>query len=628
MSFALPWALAFFALFVPVILLYLLKQRRRHVQVSSLHFWERILRDEQKVTAYTKLRKILSLLLLLLFISLLALALARPLFSKELLGARRIVVLLDVSASMTAEEDGTTRFVMAVEHAHDVVRGMAFGDSMMIVAFADSPEVLLLFTSSRTALHGALDAAEPTHNGTDLDAALELLDELPPGSRKTHVYLISDGAYPSVEITPPEETWFAYLPVGEAKDNVGVTAMQARPLPGAPRDFEVFFEAFNAGEKEVRAPYELRAGGRLVDAGELILPPGASETRMLRQYTREGGVLTLYIDHKDAFPLDNTGYAVLPPVRPIRVVLVTAGNLFLEQALATDPGVDLEVYTPEAYDIERPRAAVVVFDRVARLAPRGGASIHLGAWPADFELTAAEGGEDRIVTGWDRDHRVMRHLSLDNITIREAPRVTAPESYAVLVQSFEAPLVLFRETESGPRLVITFDATASDLPLRAAFPMMMANSVRFLAGVDARETWAGHDAGALIPAETMAAYIEGLDKDEAVYRVLAPGEKHGDEEAPENATALAPSPWLASRVGVYEGLTLAGEWRPLFAVNLAAEAEGRIAPSPEIPIVAPEALPMIEDGFRLGLEPYFFLLVLAVLLLCVEWVLYHRRIVE
>ena len=75
-NFAQPVALLGFALFIPVILLYLLKQRRRRLEVSTLLFWDKILRDEQTVTSLTRLKKLLSLLLQLLFIALLTLAAA------------------------------------------------------------------------------------------------------------------------------------------------------------------------------------------------------------------------------------------------------------------------------------------------------------------------------------------------------------------------------------------------------------------------------------------------------------------------------------------------------------------------------------------------------------------------
>ena len=104
MSLSAPIALAFLGLFVPVVLLYLLKQRRRRVQVATLLFWDKILKDEQSVTSLTRLKKIISLVLQLAFIALLAFALARPVLSEKLTGARRIVLFLDTSASMETNE--------------------------------------------------------------------------------------------------------------------------------------------------------------------------------------------------------------------------------------------------------------------------------------------------------------------------------------------------------------------------------------------------------------------------------------------------------------------------------------------------------------------------------------------
>src|SRR6266540_4980017 len=173
-SFAQPWFLLGFTLFAPVILLYLLKQRRRRVEVSTLMFWDKILRDEQTVTSLTRLKKLLSLLLQLLFIVLLTLAASRPSLSGKMTGARRIVLLIDNSASMLVQErvaatvrsragdssqgtardltvaaTGRTRFDAARDKARGVVRGMSIGDSLMLVAVAAEADILHPFTDSK-----------------------------------------------------------------------------------------------------------------------------------------------------------------------------------------------------------------------------------------------------------------------------------------------------------------------------------------------------------------------------------------------------------------------------------------------------------------------------------------------
>jgi len=317
MGFATPIALAFLALGIPVILLYLLKQRRRRVVVSTLLFWDKILQEEHRVTSVTKLRKLLSLLLQLLFIAFLTLAVARPMLSRDLLGSRRIVLFVDVSASMTATDAGTSRFDEAKRLARDVAKGMSIGDDMMLVAVAADTDVLTPFTDSRKEVLDRINGIEVSHGATDFAAAFAMLENLPPDERETHIYVISDGAFEPVPIaTMPNARW-SYLNVGSESDNVGITAFQVRPLPSSPRDFEILFEIANERDEAVTAAYEVRVDDSLVDAAEISLEANTRDSRVVRQFSQYGGVVSVALDYDDAFPLDNTAYALLPEPDPI-----------------------------------------------------------------------------------------------------------------------------------------------------------------------------------------------------------------------------------------------------------------------------------------------------------------------
>jgi hypothetical protein len=111
----------------------------------------------------------------------------------------------------------------------------------------------------------------------------------------------------------------------------------------------VHIEITNDSDQERRVPVELRISGRLADAYEFTVPAGKSITRTLKQFSSQGGEIEAFLDVKDAFPLDNHAYAVLPKPQPVKVRLVTGGNLFLEKALATDDEVELEVISPDKY---------------------------------------------------------------------------------------------------------------------------------------------------------------------------------------------------------------------------------------------------------------------------------------
>ena len=54
-------------------------------------------------------------------------------------------------------------------------------------------------------------------------------------------------------------------------------------------------------------------------------------------------------DAADAYALDDDAYAVIPPPRPARVLLVTSGNWFLENLLKADDRVRFEQLAPDGF---------------------------------------------------------------------------------------------------------------------------------------------------------------------------------------------------------------------------------------------------------------------------------------
>ncbi len=620
MGFAQPLALAFLGLGIPVILLYLLKQRRRRVLVSTLLFWDQILREEHRVTSVTRLRKLLSLFLQLLFIAFLALAMARPMLSRDLLGARRIVMFVDVSASMTATENGETRFDEAKRLATDVAKGMSIGDDLMLVAVGSDADIVTPFTDSRKEVLDQINALKVTHGATDFAKAFTLLDGLPPDKRETQIYVISDGAFDAVDRDAVPNAKWAYLNVGSKSDNVGITAFQLRPLPSAPRDFEILFELSNETEDEITVPYEIQVDGGLVDAAEVTLAAASRDTRIVRQFSTVGGVVNVMLDHEDSFTLDNSAFALLPEPDPINVVLVTPGNLFLETALATDDRIALITTAPLDFQ-SSDRDAVYIFDRYSPKSVPARPSIFITQWP---EALAPPGGEtlsDPIITDWERDHPVNRHLTLTNVSISEAQRVASPIGFETLISSFENPLVLYRDDEKAPIMLVAFDTTSSDLPLRVAFPILLANAVRHMADADRGDAWASVALGTIVDTDDALTYIPDQG-DRELVAIRIPGEA-------DNTTRSGPNTMVrVSHVGIYEGVMDNGELVPLFAANLTNRRESNIAPSEELPVHSEQPLAVVTGGFRLGAEPWGVLAALAFALSMLEWFLFHRRVIE
>ncbi|NUQ01985.1 MAG: VWA domain-containing protein, partial [Armatimonadetes bacterium] len=169
-----PWGLAWLALIVPLVLLYLLRLRRRELTVSSVLFWSQAIQDMQANTPLQRLQRNLLLYLQIGVVVLAALALARPAISTPGLGGAAVVVVLDGSASMAAREGSRSRFELARERIGKLVDGLGRGDEAMLVLATDRAEVVHPWSSDRRALHRTLHGLAPTDLPSDLRDALTL----------------------------------------------------------------------------------------------------------------------------------------------------------------------------------------------------------------------------------------------------------------------------------------------------------------------------------------------------------------------------------------------------------------------------------------------------------------------
>ena len=133
MTFLAPLAFALLSLAAPLLLLYFLKVRRRERTVSSVLLWESTPRDRQASTAFQRFQRDPLLILQLLALLALALALARPTASVLGHGARKVVVVLDTSASMKATDVAPSRFAVAKKAARALVDRLSLGAEVMVI---------------------------------------------------------------------------------------------------------------------------------------------------------------------------------------------------------------------------------------------------------------------------------------------------------------------------------------------------------------------------------------------------------------------------------------------------------------------------------------------------------------
>jgi hypothetical protein len=142
LNFLNPAAFAFLAIVPIVVLLYLLKLKRKPLEVSSTLFWFRAIQDLEANAPFQKLRKNLLLLLQVLILLLLILALARPFLQAEGRTHQTLALILDGSASMQSVDVVPSRFEAAREKAGQLIRDLSEGDQALLILAAGKARVL------------------------------------------------------------------------------------------------------------------------------------------------------------------------------------------------------------------------------------------------------------------------------------------------------------------------------------------------------------------------------------------------------------------------------------------------------------------------------------------------------
>ena len=112
-----------------VTLIYLLRVRRRRMLVPFGPLWDEVLASERRGNPLRRLRRLLSLLLQVAAVGLVAVALGEPCFGSRT-GERRLVIVLDASASMAARAGGRgpSRFEEARSLARRIVEDLREGE--------------------------------------------------------------------------------------------------------------------------------------------------------------------------------------------------------------------------------------------------------------------------------------------------------------------------------------------------------------------------------------------------------------------------------------------------------------------------------------------------------------------
>jgi Ca-activated chloride channel homolog len=672
-------------LFVPaVVAMYLLKLRREETPVPSTLLWHRLVADVEANAPWQRLRRSLLFLLQLLLVIVLVLLAARPFLERPAGLARDIVLVIDTSASMSATDVQPDRLGAAKAAAIEALRDLPTGGKVSVIEAGRTARIVSSGSSDLGRIRLAIDSIHGTSAPGDLGDALELASELAAQSGDAQVLVATDASLasvPQVKVDAPVKV----LRVGSesGRHNQAIVALAVRTAPSAVTR-SVFVSIANTDTQYADRRLELWGDGQLLESRDVDIDGQQRSDVIIDDVPENVGVVEVRLTSQadpdeavapDQLAADDRAWAIVPPDHQRNILLVGNGDPFLETALSFLPNTELFGLKPDAYPAGAQRTDgtswdLIIFEGTVPATLPDVPTLLVGP-PKTSPLATVDGTlKNPGIGSLSPDEPILRYVDLTTTHISEAAQLELPDWARMVIPGPKgAPLLYAGVRANVPSAVLAFEPRHSDLPLQVAFPILLANLTGELMGGSAAPTEAlkpGDPVSLPLPAGATELRVERPD---GSVVELAPGTEgtpavtftqtdllgvytatpvFKERASASTGSSPSPTPRATARPSGSPGAGAAAGADPrapvrfavdLFDVNESSIAPGKVsalenlgraavAPgSSAAPGASGTPLPAAETRPPARDELWLPIVLLVLVLLCAEWMLYHRDVV-
>ncbi|MCB9934752.1 MAG: VWA domain-containing protein [Planctomycetes bacterium] len=607
--FASPHALWLGLLAGPLLLLFMLRHKPVRKRVASVALWTGVAQSQIATSPFQRLRKSLSLILLLVALLLLVLALAGFRIPGGDTRGVPVVLVLDVTASMGAQEKGGSRLDLAKRRAAEVLDA-AGNSTTSLFAWDGNLRALTPADAEPSVARDALTGITASEYGASDAALARALEQI--GTDKRRVVLFSDHS-------PGELSGAHFVPCGTPKVNAAIVSASLSEVTAT--QVELFFGIELSGsERSMRAPLLLEkverdGGSRLEDARDVNLVPGRRASVTFAGIAP--GLYSLRIKIEDALALDNIAWLRFSAL-PVQDVVFTGDPptalARAAEAIESEMGM---IHIVQAGTEDRQRASYVFSDAASSGVEPRLPSAYLG--PLSAPRDVAYGNLSDVPDYATRPAQSFLWRGAG------APDIRIPKILELNTSRYIRPVL-----EAGPGPAIGLATRENDLQdLLVAFPLDQ-SAIGFTGKLSFLIFWANWFDYVRRAREPLP---RGAISTREAVKVRALTGRAPFRYAPINTlefTTGAPGRVLHfDRTGVYEFKDLDETELPLAGVSLLDASESNLARAESAPW-EPETTWAWMQGFQgaserrdLELRPWLALLVAALLLF--EWFWFRRR---
>ncbi len=624
---------AFYLLaFIPIVmLLHFLKLRRQRHVVPSVMLWLEAIEDMKANVPFQRLRNSLLLPLQILFLLVVVGGVARPALRQLGSLSEQSVVIIDTSASMGATDLGKPRLDVAKAKALKLINQLGTNGQMMIMDTSRPlHNIRQTFTSDTEKLRQAIESLTVVHTPPTLKAVFDSVAVYAsvPGAQAVQnpdaigIIFISDNFGTLPNSANPFQ--LQKIGLGNRSENIGIVQLNVTRALNPPNRYQVLVgvQSFADTPKEFQVRLGVE-GKSFFDDESVVLPPKETTSILFSLEDDErfyGQVVTARLDIDDDLSVDNVAVAILHPPSKWKVLLVSDRNQPpLTAILKTDPHVILnQVQTADYHGVGG--NDILIFDQFVPDSLPEGNIVFLNPIGGLPFMPIQENSQPTQIIGQHPTHEVIRDVSLIDLEVKASLRTQLPLWGISLVETNQTPLIWLGEQENQKVVVFAFDPFDLDISNFAtsipSAPILISQCLEWLGTATSRIQPDFVKTG-----EPVKIYLEHIGEVERIA-VQMPNGDIQKLQMRDSRTVFTDT----TQIGVYT-VFVDGEPFGRFAANLLNPQESNLSLSQLVadPNTVMDSRSVRSDLPEMNREIWAYAAFLALLLLIVEWWVYHQN---
>ncbi|WP_174612891.1 vWA domain-containing protein [Virgibacillus ihumii] len=478
MGFLAPISFWFLSAIPILLVFYFFKKQYDQQTISSIYLWERTLQEWESDRWWNKLQKNLLLLLQLLILLFLIFALTRPFIVGEEVRGDHLVIVLDSSATMMAEQDGKSRFADAKQQALELIDQLGNEQKVSVVHAKKAPVLLASDQTDHAAVRDKIESLQVTYQHENLSDSLQLAQSLiQQGTGEIHIFTdnldkesVSDQNFTNPIVVHNSEV----LP-----KNISI---QAFGVKQSGNQVSAIVTVKNESSEAADVTLSVSNDANTLEQLTKKVPANEQQTFSLTDLPIHDYYQVKIGD--DAYPLDNVMYALLPKQQSPAVYLAGEVNPFIEQALLS-AGMQVTTVPKDedgnySFPEQKPNAVYLL------------SGVKADQWPAGPKLifSPSVGGPFDVKEKVELDYSLKQVGDVPILTYTDVSNVYLGQAFSIgdwnglnpLVQSGDQVIIGKGMYKKSPMMLFAFDLNDSDWPLQPGFPILLATSIDELAG--------------------------------------------------------------------------------------------------------------------------------------------------